>query len=157
MELLGLLLGVACVASIGLFHERALLLLDRWTGPDKEQRHRTLAAIFVGLLLIHLVEAMLFAGVFGVCVRIEGLGTLGQGPLGWSDLLYFSLVNFTTVGYTQIVAAGPLRLISGLEALGGLMVLTWSATFLYSAWQGRDHRLGRWTWSEDGEPSGPRS
>jgi len=52
----------------------------------------------------------------------------------WSDLIYFSGINFVTLGYTQIETHGPFRLIIMMQSLGGFMLLTWSATFIYSVW-----------------------
>ena len=54
--------------------------------------------------------------------------------MSWTGLIYFSGINFTSLGYTQIEAAGPLRLINMMQSLGGFMILTWSATFSYSIW-----------------------
>lgn len=50
-------------------------------------------------------------------------------------MIYFSGINFTTLGYTQIEAMGPIRLINMMQSLGGFMILTWSATFIYSVWK----------------------
>ncbi len=40
-------------------------------------------------------------------------------------------MTFTTVGYGDIVAHGHLRYLSGLEALTGFVLITWSASFLF--------------------------
>lgn len=47
-------------------------------------------------------------------------------------LIYVSGISFATLGYTQIETSGPIRIINMMQALGGFMALTWSATFLYS-------------------------
>lgn len=147
MAALALVLGTLIVAFIGLFHRQALLLVDRLTGPDDVAPGRTVSAIFVGLLLVHTAEVLLFAGVYALCLRLDDFGGFTGAFSGhWSDLVYFSFVNFTTLGYTQIVAAGPMRLLGATEALCGFMVLTWSATFIYSAWQGRPPAEGQHTW-----------
>jgi hypothetical protein len=46
------------------------------------------------------------------------------------DCVYLSFVTFTTVGYGDIVAQGDLRYLTGLEGLTGLILITWSASFL---------------------------
>jgi hypothetical protein len=47
------------------------------------------------------------------------------------DSIYLSFVTFTTVGYGDIVVDGYLRYLTGIEALIGLILITWSASFLF--------------------------
>ena len=47
------------------------------------------------------------------------------------DYLYFSYAAFTTVGFGDIVPTGPLRLLAGMEALTGFVLITWTASYLY--------------------------
>ncbi|EPX82140.1 hypothetical protein Salmuc_02509 [Salipiger mucosus DSM 16094] len=44
-------------------------------------------------------------------------------------------MNFTTLGYTQIELAGDIRIVTMLQSLGGFMILTWSATYLFTVCQ----------------------
>jgi hypothetical protein len=48
-----------------------------------------------------------------------------------ADYLYFSYAAFTTVGFGDIVATGPMRLLAGMEALTGFVLITWTASYLY--------------------------
>ncbi|MCX7222516.1 MAG: ion channel, partial [Burkholderiales bacterium] len=45
--------------------------------------------------------------------------------------VYLSFVTFTTVGYGDVVAIGYLRHLGGVEALTGIILITWSASFLF--------------------------
>jgi hypothetical protein len=54
-----------------------------------------------------------------------------------AGLLYFSGVTFATLGFTAQKAVGAIRLLVMAEALGGFMLITWSATFVYSIWSDR--------------------
>jgi hypothetical protein len=47
------------------------------------------------------------------------------------DYVYLSFVTYTTVGYGDLVASGYLRYLTGVEALVGLILITWSASFLF--------------------------
>ena len=47
------------------------------------------------------------------------------------DCAYLSFVTFTTLGYGEIVAQGYLRYLTGVEALTGFILITWSASFLF--------------------------
>lgn len=132
MQALALLIGFILVGLLGTLHHTCLRLLGRLTGrrdaPDK-----TILLAFLGLLVLHTLEILLFAGAYRVLLEFEAMGALGGGfDQSWGDLVYFSGINFTTLGYTQIEASGALRLVSMMQGLGGFMVLTWSATFIYS-------------------------
>jgi hypothetical protein len=47
------------------------------------------------------------------------------------DCVYLSFITFTTVGYGDLVAHGYLRYLTGIEALTGLILITWSASFMF--------------------------
>ena len=52
---------------------------------------------------------------------------------GWSklDAIYHAFINATTVGYGDIEPLGDVRFLAGLEALLGLVLITWTASFLF--------------------------
>jgi hypothetical protein len=50
---------------------------------------------------------------------------------GILDCVYLSFVTFTTVGYGDVVARGELRYLGGIESLTGIILITWSASFLF--------------------------
>ncbi len=132
---MALLIGFVLVALLGLFHHVCLRGLDRLTGRDRSWPNATLISIFIGLLTIHLAEILLFALAYGILLRWPAMGALaGEFEQSWEGLVYFSGINFATLGYTQIETSGPIRLVSMMQSLGGFMVLTWSATFIYSSW-----------------------
>ena len=84
----------------------------------------------VSLFLTHLVEIVLFALLYMVFNDLDGFGSLSKVEL-FSDFFYYSAVCYTTLGFGDIVPEGYLRLITGLEALLRLILITWSATFSY--------------------------
>jgi len=130
---LALLLGFLLVAALGVGHHYGLLAV-RGTMPDSDERPQAAIMVtFLGLLALHTVEILAFALAYRVLLGWGGLGGLGGSyDATWGGLIYFSGINFVTLGYTQIDAIGPIRMINMMQALGGFMVLTWSATFLYS-------------------------
>ncbi|MEM9882591.1 MAG: potassium channel family protein, partial [Planctomycetota bacterium] len=50
---------------------------------------------------------------------------------GFGDAVYFSAAVYTTVGFGDITPVGHLRLLVGIEALTGLMLVAWSASFTF--------------------------
>ena len=57
------------------------------------------------------------------------------GPAGFSliNCLYFSAETYTSLGFGDLTPVGPVRLLAGVEALNGLLLIGWSASFLYLA------------------------
>lgn len=47
------------------------------------------------------------------------------------DCVYFSFSTFTTAGYGDIEPTGNLRFLTGVEGLTGLVLVGWSASFLF--------------------------
>ncbi|RKT32777.1 ion channel [Roseovarius halotolerans] len=132
---MGLLIGIGLVVSLGVGHHFALIGLRQITAQARERPHRSIISVFVGLVAIHLTEILLFAGAYHVLLTWNSVGTLAGHDSGWQDLVYFSGINFTTLGYTRLEAQGPIRMVSMMQSLGGFMVLTWSATFIYTVWK----------------------
>lgn len=131
---MALLLGIILIAALGALHHFALTGIHRLAGQPKNTTSLDPIIIFISVLVLHVVEIVLFAGIYALLLPIPGIGQLGGSfTAGWQDLVYYSGINFVTLGYTQIEATGPIRLVSMLQSLGGFMILTWSATFLYSA------------------------
>jgi ion channel len=81
----------------------------------------------------HTIEVWLFALAYFVFV-FAGLGSFGgihQGTV--ADYVYFSVVTYTSLGFGDVYPIESMRLISGVEALTGLLMIAWSASFTYLA------------------------
>lgn len=107
----------------------AVLLPDMSIKP----RARLIVVILV-TFVAHLVEIALYAiAIYGL-VRFGGLGTLGDASRFSLDVsLYFSAETYTSLGYGDVVPGGALRLLAGVEALNGLLLIGWSASYTYIA------------------------
>ncbi len=127
-----LLVNTAVVALAVLIHYEFLRRLTAML-PAMRIRHRTRIVIgVVGALVAHTLEVWLFALAYWFMHRLEGWGTLG-GAFDGSlfDCGYFSFTVFSTLGFGDIVPAGNLRYLTGIESLTGLVLITWSASFLF--------------------------
>ena len=94
-------------------------------------RVRVVVAL-LGAILAHLVEIWLFAFAYYVIINTGKQGTL-EGSFNGSvyDCFYFSITTYTTAGYGDIVPLGNVRILAGLEALTGLVLILWTASFLF--------------------------
>ena len=97
------------------------------------RRFRVLMSVCV-IFLTHVLEIWVFALGYYFMLDNPELGKLVGDNLAHGDLMdcaYLSFVTFTTVGYGDLVVHGYARYLTGLEALTGLVLVTWSASFLF--------------------------
>jgi hypothetical protein len=94
-------------------------------------RFRIVFSVF-GALIAHALETWVFASAYLMMTRIEGWSSFQGNFTGtFIDWVYFSFTAFTTLGFGDIVPLGNLRYLTGIESLTGLVLITWSASFLY--------------------------
>ena len=96
-----------------------------------KHRLRILFGVFAALIA-HTIEIWVFAFAFYFMHHAEGWGHL-EGNFDGSlfDCAYLSFTTFTTLGIGDIQPIGDLRYLTGIEALTGLVLITWTASFLY--------------------------
>jgi hypothetical protein len=126
---------VFVVAAVVIHYEslRAITLLT----ADLTIPHRALSLVVVsGVLLAHIIEISLFAVGFYVLHGFLGLGSLkGEFQATMLDYFYFSATTYSTLGVGDLFPTGVIRLIAGLEALTGIVLIGWSASFTYLSMQ----------------------
>jgi len=96
-----------------------------------ENRAKVLAALG-GAMISHLSQIMLFAGAYFLLRDRFGLGGFGGAFIdSFASFLYFSSETYTTLGLGDIYPSGSLRMVTGIEALTGLLMISWTASFTY--------------------------
>ena len=92
---------------------------------------RIVVGVF-GALTAHVVEVWLFAFAYYFMDQSGRYGELtGNYDGGIMDASYFSFTTYTSLGFGDIVPLGDIRFLVGLEALTGLVLITWTASFMY--------------------------
>jgi len=86
----------------------------------------SISAIF--LMLLHFIEITIWAMVYMVIPDIHQLTSFEQA-------IYFSLITYGTVGYGDITLGDHWRIMSGFEAMDGIMLFGWSSAMLYTVVQ----------------------
>jgi hypothetical protein len=122
-----IVIGVVVMIHYEFLHQITLLL------PRLKIRHRLRIVLGVFTALIaHAVEMWIFGLSFYWMNKTEGWGHL-EGNFNGSllDCVYFSFTSYTTLGFGDIAPRGDLRFLVGLESLTGLVLITWTASFLY--------------------------
>jgi hypothetical protein len=98
---------------------------------------QVLIGTVLALLVLHTIEIVVWAYAY--------LVLLPSGELAsFEEAVYFSFVTFTTLGYGDITLTENWRLLSGIEALNGIMLVGWTTAMLFAVvqrtWQGMAQR-----------------
>jgi Ion channel len=137
MEMLQVLLSaLVLVSSAVTIHYESLRAISIFTSVLTIP-HRALSLVVIaGVLLAHLIEICLFAVGFFVMHAHLGLGSV-EGEFNGSmlDYFYFSATTYSTLGVGDLFPTGVIRLVAGIEALTGFVLIGWSASFTYLSMQ----------------------
>jgi hypothetical protein len=88
--------------------------------------------VILGAFGAHFLEILLYGAAYYVLATWFDIGNMGQtGPLHFSRCLYFSAETYTTLGYGDVLPHGDLRLLAGLEALNGMLLIGWTASYTF--------------------------
>lgn len=121
-------LAVTLVAACVTIHYETLRGLS--SIAHQPGRHRWLVLISMyGALTAHIVEIWVFAGGYWLAEQL-GLGSIDtiKDPF---DYIYYSSMVYTTVGFGDLIPSAEMRVLTSAEALAGLALITWSASFTY--------------------------
>lgn len=103
-------------------------MLAKLEGKPQQQMLFTVMATFLG----HTICVWLFGIMYYVLQHYFHFGTLtGQTEHYLFDYVYFSAVSYSTLGLGDVAPSGGLRLLVGVEAILGLLLVGWTITFSY--------------------------
>lgn len=125
------------VVTIGLcnaIHFLALRQLAHIFSPNPPPLRRPVLFVSFAIFVIHLIEVAVYGiAMWFLSVTDRGaLASLSHMPdEGPAEFFYFSIASYTTLGIGDIVPEGHLRILVGVEALQGLILIAWSASFTY--------------------------
>jgi len=124
------LIALALLAACVIVQSLGTLAMIHWVArvrqvfesPNVVRRVGLLLGIFMFIVLLHLIQIALWAGVFW---REGELPTLEKA-------VYFSITCYTTVGFGDIVLGPGWRVLAGIEGLTGIILVGWSTAFVFA-------------------------
>jgi len=130
MMLVAAVLVVACIlVHYEIMRATADFLLPRLSIIPKR------AHVVVGIcacFVAHTIEVWLFAGVYYLLSIETDSGFADESRRAFLDYLYFSTETYTSLGFGDArLLTDDLRLLAGIEAMIGLVLLAWTASFNY--------------------------
>jgi hypothetical protein len=131
------LIGIGIVAitvilhalgTIGWVHHLARRFPEgQGLGRIRGALHVLLTTVVMAIAL-HAFQIAIWAVAYLMLVPTGELQTMEQA-------LYFSFVTFTTLGYGDITLSEGWRLLSGIEALNGILLVGWTTALLFAVVQ----------------------
>lgn len=117
-------------------HYEVLSLLSAQVPRIRIRPRARLLAVLFGTFFGHLVEITFFALAYYYLRDRFDLGNFGGRFVDtFPSYLYFSAETYTSIGLGDIYPLGSLRMLAGIEALSGLLLIGWSVSFTYLAMQ----------------------
>ena len=128
-------LAVFVVVICVTLHYESLRFLGKTLGAHVHKRIGVLL-VMIGLLIAHGLEIWVFALAYMFADAMPDMGGIaGIAHPDVIDYMYLSSMVYATVGFGDIVPLGAMRMLSAAEALTGLAMITWSASFTFLAMQ----------------------
>lgn len=134
--LIAFIINSVLVAMAVMIHYEMLYRLSRLMPTlHIKHRYRLVVGIF-GALMAHITEIWMFAIGYYFLTHSISIGSLiafdsGESIHSLMDCVYYSFITYTTLGFGDIIPTGTLRFLTGLESLTGLVLITWTASFMY--------------------------
>jgi hypothetical protein len=125
-----LLTVVAVMLSVGLHYEGLNMLARRLAGKGGRQRRQVLYAV-IGVLVLLVTEIWIFGLAYWLALKMPGAGEVVGAGGSLLETVYLSAMTFSTVGFGDVAPSGAIRFMAGTEAVLGLFLIAWSATFTY--------------------------
>lgn len=143
-EMWTLLISFSLVAATIAVHYEVLRFTSQRVTHLRINPRMRIILILAAALASHLIHAVLYALVYLVLEDVGSFGTIG-GERGHDleDAFYFSITSYTTLGIGDLFPRGELRIISGIEALNGLVMVGWTASMTYIYMEKFWHIRGR--------------
>ena len=100
--------------------------------PSVKRRRRVIVLILI-IMATHAVEIWIFGLAYYFLLNwadFGGVDGIVEAAMLF-DYVYYSAMVYTTVGFGDLFPEGAIRFMTGMEALTGLVMITWSASFTF--------------------------
>jgi hypothetical protein len=133
------LIAVVLIAVTCLMMYEALRFSWRFMLASRYRHGRILYALGAAFA-VHIASIWLYGFTYYFLATYTDLGDLvtidatpDSLPFSLITCGYFSAATYTSLGFGDVIPSGHIRMISGAEALNGLLLIGWSVTFSFLA------------------------
>ena len=137
--------AIALIVVVGtaMVHYELIRRMDRFARRSVRP-YPALLVVIIGLIALHLLEIAAYAGTFALAVGPLALGAFhGLAPHSPMAFFYYAAEAYASLGYGDVYPTGDLRLVTSIAPLNGILLLTWSGSFLFSLvedWRSRESK-----------------
>lgn len=129
-----IIISIILVLLTFCLHQVSFTLFARIMMMGARDSHAGLYLLMLGIFAVHLVEILLYAAGYYVAANVFDLGLLqGERAAGALGYFYASAVFYTSLGLGDVLPNDHIRFIVGVETLNGLLLIAWSASFMFAA------------------------
>lgn len=90
-----------------------------------------IVVIVLGAFIGHVIAIWMYAVCYYLMIKLGLGGLAGVFTGAYEEYLYYSTVSYTSLGLGDMFPTGALTFLTGVEALNGLVLITWSASYTY--------------------------
>jgi hypothetical protein len=127
-----ILVTAGLVIAVVTIHLAVLATLWRWIARTNKLTRYRMGSAILGTVVGHLLEIAVFAiGLHWLTLSGLGEGLYGKSNFEFRDTFYYSAVTYTSLGYGDITPVGNMRVFAAVEALTGLLMIAWTASFTF--------------------------
>lgn len=142
-----LIITIALVGLTTLIHYEVLSALNHRLPHLKVPSRTKLLVVLFATFVAHCVEISIY-GLALYAMLAMGIGGLsGAAEMSLLTCIYLSSEAYTSIGFGPVIPTGATRLLFGAEALNGLLLIGWSASYAFIAmeryWEPRSAHRAR--------------
>ena len=122
------------IALTTVIHYEVLRVLNTGLPSLKIPNRTKLLVVIFGTFAAHALEMSVYGvTLFGLIKYMDVGGLSAPASFSLINCLYFSAETYTSLGFGDLTPIGPIRMLAGVEALNGLLLIGWSASYTYIA------------------------
>ncbi|MBX9759612.1 MAG: potassium channel family protein [Beijerinckiaceae bacterium] len=130
--LIAIAFAIGLVVASVLIHYEALRLTSDFIPRLVIRPQQRILVVLAAIMFVHVSVIGLFAASYYMLSAKLGVGSMhGEFQGSALDFFYYSASTYTTLGIGDVYAQGPMRIVSGIQSLTGLVMISWSASFTY--------------------------
>lgn len=127
-----LIIGILALLLITAIFYECLCLISRFVSKLSHKPRQLLYVMIIGVFITHGIAISIYAVIYWTLIHYTTLSDLsGNVEKHFLTYLYFSATTYSSLGIGDVYPEGALRFLAGIQAINGLILITWSGTFTF--------------------------
>ena len=123
---------VGVYATIAVFYE-CLCFTSKYIHKKRLSPRSTMFTTITVAFFAHALSIIIYACIYWILIHhFNFSGIEGNIENHFPTYLYFSATTYSSLGIGDVFPIESLRFLAGIQAINGLILITWSAAFSYT-------------------------